>query len=121
MTLQKRMYLIAAIILLTGLGSAAVIYMLAGNASENLLVINMGNSKKYIHDLELYGGKMNVLVDQFCRWFEGLWHGKSLASTIAVLTTVISVILSLLAYYLPQDPEIGKAHQSPTVSEKVRN
>ena len=49
------------------------------------------DSKKYLRDLELYGGKANVLMDQFRRWFMGLWHGKSLAYTIAGITIFISL------------------------------
>jgi len=33
------------------------------------------HSKKYVHDLELYGGKSAVLADDFMRWFAGLCYG----------------------------------------------
>ncbi len=47
-------------------------------------------NKKYVHDLQLYGGNAAVLADRFTRWFTGLWHGRSLAFTVAVIATVMS-------------------------------
>jgi hypothetical protein len=63
------------------------------------------NSKMYIHDLEVYGGKANVLADEFRRWFDSLWQGKSLASTVACITIFISFGLAFVAYNLPPDSE----------------
>ena len=99
--LQTGLYLISALILLVGLGSAAFIYQAAmndsGSASDyevigGFIYPNAGeNSKKYVHDLELYGGKSAVLADDFMRWFAGLWHGKSLALTVVCITIFISL------------------------------
>jgi hypothetical protein len=93
-------YLITAIILLVGLGSAVLIYLTAESASDSVLgyeviggnvyPITPEDSKMYKHDMELYGGKANVLADELRRWFVGLWHGKSLAFTVACITVVIS-------------------------------
>ncbi len=93
--------LIGAIILLVGLGSAILIYRTAENESRDVLgyeqgngsvyPVNPGDSKKYLRDMELYGGKANVLLDELRRWFVGLWHGESLAFTIGCITIFISV------------------------------
>lgn len=95
-TLQKRLSLSSWIILATGLIAAAVIYQLSSpealDNSANLLV-----SKKYLHDLEVYGGRANVIQDEFLRWFEGLWEGKQLGITIAVITGFIFLALRFLA------------------------
>ena len=101
--LQKRLNLIAAIILLVGLGSAALIYLTAGDVPDN--VLDNQNSKMYLHDLELYGGKANVLADELRSWFVGLWHGESLAFTIACITIVISFVFFYVAKHLPSDLE----------------
>jgi hypothetical protein len=92
--------LIGAIILPVGLGSAILIYRTAENDSNSVLGYEEGNgsvypvrpedSKKYLRDLELYGGKVNVLMDEFRRWFIGLWPGESLAFTVACITILIS-------------------------------
>jgi len=40
--------------------------------------------------LEFYGGKINVLAVELHQWWGSLWRGKALASTIAVLTLLLS-------------------------------
>jgi len=100
---QARLYLISAIILLVGMGSAILIYMTAENASDDTLVYHFEHSKKYRHDLELIGGKANVLADEFCRWFEGLWHGTSLAFIVACISVLTSCGFFFVAYHLPSN------------------
>ena len=103
--------LISAIILLVGLGSAILIYQRAENDSNRVLgyeerdgslyPIMPEDSKQYLRDLELYGGKANVLADEFRRWFVGLWQGKSLAFILACTTIFISFGVFYAANYLP--------------------
>jgi hypothetical protein len=103
--------LISTIILLVGLGSAIVIYQTAENATDITLgyevvggdvsPITPENSKRYVHDLELYGGKAAVLANEFRYWFIGLWDGKSLAFTSACITIFISLGLYFIANHLP--------------------
>jgi tetratricopeptide (TPR) repeat protein len=59
------------------------------------------DSKKYLRDLELYGGKANVLLDELRRGFMGLWHGKSLAFTVACISIFISFGIFYTANHLP--------------------
>jgi len=97
--LQTGLYLITAIILLVGMGGAILIYLTAENDSDS--VLGYENSKRYIHDLELYGGKANVVANEFERWFVGLWHGKSLAFIVACITIFISFGFFFVAKHLP--------------------
>jgi hypothetical protein len=109
--LQQRSWLnlISAMILLAGLGSAAVIYHRAGNALDGaaghesadgvIYQITPENSKLYRHNLEVYGGKFSVIMDDFSRWFAGLWQGKSLAVIIACTTIIISMGLFYAAHH----------------------
>jgi hypothetical protein len=101
--LKKRLYLIAAVILLVGMSGASLIHLTAQDVSEDGLVHQFAHSKRYRHDLEVIGGKANVLADDFYRWFDGLWHGKSLAFTVAFITAIISSGLFFVAYHLPPD------------------
>jgi hypothetical protein len=96
--MKSRLYLIAAVILLVGLGSSIMIYMTAENNSDT--VLSYEDSKMYMHDLELYGGKTNVLMNDLRHWFVGLWHGESLAFTVAYMTIFISFLLFLLARHM---------------------
>lgn len=103
--LQTRLYLGSAVILLAGLGISAVIYLAAGDVSDSAQAYEFEESKQSLRNLELYGGKANVLAVEFMRWFGGLWHGRSLASTLACMTLVLSCGLFLVAYRWPFDRE----------------
>jgi len=114
---HSRLNLIGAIILLVGLGSAILIYQTVEDDSTSVLGYVVGggsvysikpeNSKIYLHDLELYGGKAGVLADEFRRWFVGLWQGKTLAFTIAFITILISFGIFFVARQLPSRLESG--------------
>jgi len=109
--LRESLILIGAIIMLVGLGSAVLIYQSAGDDSDNVLgyeiiggsayPIRPEDSRTYRRDLELYGGKAAVIADDFSRWFVGLWHGKSLAFTVAGISIFISLLFFFAANRLP--------------------
>jgi hypothetical protein len=98
--LHVYLYLVSIMILLAGIGSALWIYQSAEDDSSNNLGYEIvggyvysttpNNTKKYSHDLELYGGKAAVLADRLSRWYSGLWHGKSLAFTVACIALLLS-------------------------------
>jgi hypothetical protein len=89
--------------MLVGLGAAAVVYLVAGDVPEGVPDFDIEGSRKSLRDLELYGGKANVLVAEFMAWFGGLWHGQSLAYTIAFITVAISCVLFYVARHWPSD------------------
>ena len=103
--------ILSVIILFVGLGSAILIYRADENNSNDVLgyeqsgdsiyPIQPEDSKRYLHDLELFGGKANVLVDQFMRWFVELWHGKSLAIIIGCVSILVSFGVSYASNRLP--------------------
>jgi len=109
--LKKRLYVISVIVLVIGLSSAIGVYLTAKNNSDstfgfevingNVYPIDPENSKRYIHDLERYGGKANVLANEFISWFLGLWHGTSLAYSIGCITILVSFGCYLIANQLP--------------------
>jgi len=81
---------IAVVILALGLGGALTIYLTVGPMPADPLGYNLLDSKKSLRELELYGGKANVLSVEFQQWFAGLWHGRTLAATVAVLTVLLA-------------------------------
>ena len=107
--------LISVIILLVGLGSAVYIYQTAEDDLSSALgyevvggsayPIMPQDSKMYRHDLELYGGKANVLANELTNWFAGLWHGTSLAFTVACITIVIALGFLFFASALKADDQ----------------
>jgi hypothetical protein len=110
---RTRLFLIGAVILVVGWGVAAVLYWTAGDGSDlaagyemaggNVYPVAPGNSKTYIHDLEVFGGRSAVLADAFRRWFAGLWQGKSLAFTVAFGSGLISFGIFFVLTRLPSD------------------
>jgi hypothetical protein len=107
---RKTLYLIATSILLLGLIGAATLYAMAGEgpdiptgyevANGVVYPVAPGDSKRYRHELERYGGKMAILTDAFGNWFSGLWHGRSLAYTIGVISVALSGVIFLVANQL---------------------
>jgi len=112
---RTSLYLLSGIILLAGLGSAALIYRAAANANTpgsvlgyvegdgSVYPVMPEDSKKYLRDMELYGGKANVLADELRRWFAGLWQGKSLAYTIACISALLALGVFSAALRLPDE------------------
>jgi hypothetical protein len=100
MRLRTWLYLCSAVILLAGLVSSILIYRAAVNdeAADSSYEVIGGfvypgggaYNKRYIHDLQVYGGNAAMLADRFTRWFFGLWHGTSLAYTVAVIALLVS-------------------------------
>ena len=85
MRLRKFLYFSSAAVLLVGLSSSIWIYLAAKNKATGdssyefiggfLYPAEGGNTKRYVHDLQLYGGNAAVLADDFMRWFAGLCYG----------------------------------------------
>jgi hypothetical protein len=92
--------LLSAIILVVGLISAGVIYQRAGKApygalgyeieGGTLYPVMPEDSKQYQREMELYGGKANVLAESLRLWVGSLFQGKSLAFIIAGASIIIS-------------------------------
>lgn len=94
---------LALVVLAAGLAGAAWVYAAAleAEAQDNpqgyssALLMSPEYSKKFLRDLEVYGGKANVLMFKFRAWLEGLFQGRSLAYVMAGLSLLISAALFL--------------------------
>jgi hypothetical protein len=64
-------------------------------------------TKAYLRQLEMYGGQANVLATDLREGFAGLWHGKPLGVTVAVLGVLLRAGLRFFADPLspPEDDE----------------
>jgi hypothetical protein len=100
---HRRFRLILAAIVVAGLGGALLVFVLAELPSGNPLG-EPGDSKMYVHDMLLYGGKTNMVLGEFAQWFASLWHGRRLALSIAVLTLVLAAAFYYFFVPLP-DPD----------------
>ena len=111
MTPEARFRASALAVLVIGLAFAAAIYLSAQPPPGNPLGYEPEDTKKYLRDLEFYGGKGNVVATEFREWLASLWHGKRLAYTVAAITVAAAGALMFLATHLPPDAEpddIGK-------------
>src|SRR5512143_2473031 len=117
MRLRTCLYLTSAVILLIGLISSVLIYRAAMNDSTSDLSYETvggfvypgagGYTKKYVHDLQLYGGNAAVLADEFTRWFAGLWHGKSLSFIVAGIAFLLSFGVFIVGNNVPARLKCG--------------
>ena len=94
--------LVVACILALGWSIAAGVYLSAAPAVEDDEVYAMEHSKKSQRDIERIGGKAAVFTSELNERIASLWHGQTLAYTIAGLTAVVA-----LAYVLLRDPDAG--------------
>lgn len=108
-----RVRLLAATILVAGLGSAVSIWLAQDridrqrrveetNAAEPL---SPEDSRRYTHDVELYYGETGMLVEKWKRWFAEMTHGKGLAYTIALASLVVGSGLFYVAAHTNRPTE----------------
>jgi hypothetical protein len=109
-------------ILAVGFGAAAVVYFAAGPEPENPLGYDPLETKRYVHDLELYGGKANVIAAEFRDWFTGLWYGRNLAFTIAAITVLLVLAARFFAkraWRMEAGPPEGSPERPRAASDTV--
>jgi hypothetical protein len=120
MDLQTRFYVSALVVLLAGVCAAVAIWFSSADdpgppvwqfvaIDGKAAPIAPGESKRYVRELQQFGGKAGVLFDELNRWFAGLWRGRSLAVTIGWIAVFLSVALFLLGWTQPDgaEPEEG--------------
>ena len=113
--LKRRLRLACLIILLLGLCSALLIYLLAEDIPDDSLgyvVVNgtvyplaTRDSKNYRREVQRFGGKTALLFDDFARWFAERWQGKALAETVAWISLLAALGLYLFASYLTPEAQ----------------
>ena len=107
--MRKKLYAAAVLVLVAGLSCAGWIYEMADDGPDlsgayQIVVVDgvptpipANQSKAYVRDLQRYGGRMAVIFDDIARWWDGLWHGRSLALTVAFLAVLVSLALYFVA------------------------
>ena len=111
--LKSRLYLACVLVLAAGLCAGLLVALVAEDvpaegvgyvlADGTVTALDPNQSKRYIRDLERFGGKSAVIFDEINRWFDGLWRGKSLGVTIGWISVIVSLALFLFARWLPPD------------------
>jgi hypothetical protein len=102
------LYVAGYAVLFTGsIGSAWAFKVATRDEMGDALAAQARNTKDYQGRMEYLGGKANVLGSEITNWFVGLWHGRNLAYTLAVLTIAIALMCFYLAFALPDLPPFG--------------
>lgn len=116
--LQQRLYMTGIVALVVGLIAGAILYAIAPgvNSAESFYRID---DPRYRIELQQIGGNAAVLVAQFHQWFNGLWHGKPLAYTVAVLGAAIAGLCFFIGHnfaYADHDPDhpVDRNSDGPT-------
>lgn len=104
---RRQINQITVLLLLLGFGSALAIYLMASPTPVDPLLGPPLVTKKELREMMAIGGNANVLSTEIRDWFAGLWHGKSLAGTVAVLTVGVTLGFRFVAMhpdYAAADP-----------------
>jgi hypothetical protein len=100
--LHRRIHQTGIGILVLGLFSAALIYLVAYNNPEAHPAPDFSSDRRFNYEVERLGGKAAVYIAAFNRWLGSLWHGTMLAFTVATLSVLIALlcfwIANLMAY-----------------------
>jgi hypothetical protein len=97
---EARVRFVKRAILLVGFASAVVIFFV--NAAPGTSGYELEDSKKYLRDVEVVGGQANLVATDFRHWLDGLWHGRTLAFTVAVLTVLLALAWDFFATPMPE-------------------
>ncbi len=97
MPLHQRFRIAGLAVFVLGLLAAVVIYLLAPEVDLDEIAYQEMATKQYERQIEMNGGKNLVLATQFTHWFGTLWHGRKLATSIAVLSVLAALLCRVLA------------------------
>jgi hypothetical protein len=111
---QVRLYVAGYVVLIGGTIASAWAYRVAVvDEMSDSLIAQARNTKDYQGQMEYIGGNANVLGSEITGWFVGLWHGRNLAYTLAVLTIIAALLCFYIAFALPDLPPFGDDTDKP--------
>ncbi|MFL5367476.1 MAG: hypothetical protein ACJ781_18550 [Myxococcales bacterium] len=88
---QRRPLYIALSILAVGWGIGIPVCLVS--AAEDALPFEMTTEdRRYVYQLERFGGKSAVLYSELYDAFSSLWHGPRLGITIGVLSCLVALV-----------------------------
>ena len=84
---QQKINRVSLGLFLLGLGSAGLIFILAPpDQPDDPWRTDPLGQRRYARQMQVMGGKANLLSADFIDWFGERWHGRNLAGTVVVLT-----------------------------------
>jgi hypothetical protein len=111
--LQARFRQAGLAILLIGFIGAALAYRFAPPDDPVADAIALMNRKRYEYQMELMGGKANLLAEDLKEGFANLWRGRQLAHTLAYLSGSGALACFFIAHRLSYSPPAAKPAHDP--------
>lgn len=106
---QVRFYLAGlAVLVLGSLASVWTYHRAVVDDMADELAADALQGRNAQGQLEYIGGKSNVMAADIQEWFMGLWHGRHLAYTLAVLSMAGALLCFYVAFALPDLPRDGE-------------
>lgn len=100
---------LSVLLLAVGFGAALTVYIFTEADTTDSFTTQLLGTKRYQHDLRLMGGRASVVFVELQEWFLSLWHGRQLATTLAVLTVVVVPVFRFFARH----PELLSGADEP--------
>lgn len=97
-----RFRLAGGLVAVIGYGWAAWVWVTAAELPAS--AVPLQRLKVEVRQLEMIGGKFAVEAARLSAWFDGLWVGRDLAVTLAVITTVIVLACLWVASIAGREP-----------------
>ncbi len=94
--------LLGNVALAVGVVAGLAIYIAASRRPADY---ELPETKAYLRQMEMYGGQANVLATDIREGFAGLWQGKPLGVTVAVLGVLLRAGLRFFAEPLPSEED----------------
>jgi hypothetical protein len=112
---QSRLRRVGGCVLVVGLILAAWFqYRVKVDDRSAAMIAAARNTKTYEYQMEVYGGKANLLATEVHDSLAGLFQGRQLPVTVAVLSVIVAVMLFAAARYLPHLPAEDEHPGAPT-------
>ncbi|MDB6127512.1 MAG: hypothetical protein JWM35_1408 [Verrucomicrobia bacterium] len=104
--------------LVLGLSGAAVIFLSAEPERYDPLLNDPLGRKRYARQMQVIGGKANLLAADFNDWFGSLWQGRALGGTVAVITVAATLTFRFIATIPPPKSGTGLPAREPGLENK---
>jgi hypothetical protein len=91
MLTQRKINLVSTGLLVLGLAGAVLLYAFAPpEEPDDPWRTDPLGQRRYTRQMQVIGGKTNLLSAEFIDWLAARWHGRNLAYTVAVLTVAVT-------------------------------
>jgi len=88
---------LAVTALVVGLVAAALIYAFVDDTGPDAAA-EIASGRVYEYNIERIGGKSAVYAARFNQWLGSLWHGRTLAYTVAAIAIAVAAMCLLAAH-----------------------